>query len=198
MKTKTHILVTMMVLIIGSCIPSNKKKQQIVQDDSFQKDTLMIFNNKILEIEKKVIDLTSPSDLFMIQDFVTIYDHPLQYKKDALKFISQSGTTGQQKTIAVYSMYSLSYQDYLDIIKILHSLFLKEEIKIDLLERAISYPFSEVHPITSNYEDEDVQKLLNKIKNTKGITDQFRSSIDNILVGKTQKALKRFKKGSGY
>ncbi|MEM9687565.1 MAG: hypothetical protein AAF934_11690, partial [Bacteroidota bacterium] len=151
MKIKTHIVVTMIILTICSCISSNKKKQQIVQDDSFQKDTLMTFNNKILEIEKKVVDLTSPSDLFMVQDFVNIYKHPLPYKKDALKFISQSGATNQQKTIVVYSMYNLSYQDYLDILRTLHSLFLKEEVKIELLEKAVSYPFSEEHPVISNY-----------------------------------------------
>ena len=157
----------------------------------------MIFSHKILAIEKKVVDLTSPSDLFMFQDFIKIYEKPNLYKESALDFMSRKETTEQQKTITLYSMQNLKIKDYLDIVRVLYNLYLKKEIKLNLLERSLTYPFNQNYLIIRNFDNSDVQQLLSQIKNTKEVSSEFKLSIDNILLGKTWEKIKKFKENSG-
>lgn len=197
MKNKIFTLI-IIAFIINGCGFSSERKQKNNKSNNYKKDTIMIFSHKILAIEKKVVDLTSPSDLFMFQDFIKIYEKPNLYKESALDFISQRETTEQQKTITLYSMHNLDIQNYLDIIRTLYNLFLKDEIKVNLLEMAITYPFSQNHLIISNFDNSDVRQLLNQIRNTEEVSNKFKLSIDNILSGKTWKKIKKFKKNSGH
>lgn len=196
MKNKIFILI-IIAFIINGCSFSSERKQKNNKSNNYKKDTIMIFSHKILAIEKKVVDLTSPSDLFMFQDFIKIYEKPNLYKESALDFMSRKETTEQQKTITLYSMQNLKIKDYLDIVRVLYNLYLKKEIKLNLLERSLTYPFNQNYLIIRNFDNSDVQQLLSQIKNTKEVSSEFKLSIDNILLGKTWEKIKKFKENSG-
>jgi len=197
MKNKIFTLI-IIAFIINGCDFSSERKQKNNKSNNYKKDTIMIFSHKILAIEKKVVDLTSPSDLFMFQDFIKIYEKPNLYKANALEFISQRETTEQQKTITLYSMQNLNIKDYLDIVRTLYNLYLKNEINLNLLERSLAYPFNQNYLIIKNFDNSDVRQLLNQIRNTEEVSNKFKLSIDNILSGKTWKKIKKFKENSGH
>ncbi len=138
------------------------------------------FEDKIDTIKKHVVDLTDPSAVFERKEFIEIYENPVLYKDDVLKYIS-SKHDSDEKCIAIFSMAKLDVEDYVKLTEESYKLFQNKIISEQLLEYMIDFPFTKKQNFIDNYKNKNVRALLNKIKQDSTISEPFRKSIEGIL-----------------
>ena len=163
-----------------------------------KKDTSMTFETRVTGIRKKIVDLTSPSDLFTVPEFIEVYENPLLYFGEAETFISNSSNSEVDKEIVIYSMNKVELSYYVKFVNGCFESFKKGDLPEDLLERAISYPFSKNLLIVENFEDQKVRLLLEDILEDKNTHLKLKNKITDILSGKTWTEIKKFREESGY
>jgi len=171
------LLITLLVIVsFANCNnPFNKQSSKMEY-----KDNSMLFEDRIIKINKFVVDLTDPSALFDAKDFIAVYEHPLSYREDVINYISGQHTK-DQKCIAIYSMAKLDVDDYIEFTEECYKLFQKKLIDEDLLERITGFPFTEKQNFIVHFNDKNVIKILNKIKQDPNVSDRFKHYIESIL-----------------
>lgn len=195
---------TMISILIISFAPyfCNSRKSNLHSEPTVKqviaKDTSLTFQDRISEIKKKVVDLTSLSDLFLIREFTVVYENPMAYIDDAEYFILNSNRPRVYKEIVVYSMNGLDIEQYRLFVSICYESFKKDNLEEDILARAIGYPFSERMVIIENYEDEGVRELLDSILVDRKVSLKLKGQVTDILSGKTWSGIKKFREESGY
>lgn len=143
--------------------------------------TQTMFRERISRIEKKVADLTAPSDLFGSRDFIQVYEEPKKHVKDALELLkSDAGETA--KLIAAYSMQKLPVPDYLKFVDAVLELWKAGRVTAKVY-RAAAFPTLEWNTtLQENYKDPSVIAFLKKAR-TAATSEESKSYIDRILSG---------------
>jgi hypothetical protein len=160
----------------------NNEKKQIKE---------MKYNEAIDTINRKVVDLTTASDLFNIDEFIGIYENPSLYSEDALRFISDSTIDTQKKQIAVYSMQNLPDSLYINFCSSVADFFIKGIVSKEVLQTAVFNSINERYKVIKNYKDKTVIVFLNAVKSFSN-SQELKSRIDSLLSGKTWKNLSDF------
>jgi len=144
----------------------------------------MSFEQAIDTIEMKVVDLTSVSDLLVIDQFKSIYSHSNEYLEDAKIYLNNSSKSEQKKEIVVYSMQNLEYNNYIIFFKECALLYERKRISEDIMLSVISPGFEWNNKIVNNFYKTNIRKTLNDIKKVGSCSERFRNIIDQILYGK--------------
>lgn len=161
--------------ILGlTCSPAFSAKVKAVSPQT-------MFRDRMSRIEKKVVDLTAPSDLFGSQDFIQVYEDPKRNVKDALGLLkSDAGETA--KLIAAYSMQKLPVPDYLKFVDAVLELWKAGRVTAKVY-RAAAFPTLEWNTtLQENYKDPAVIAFLKKAR-AAAKSDESREYIDRILSG---------------
>jgi hypothetical protein len=149
------------------------------------------YDSVILLIEKKVVDLTSPDDLFRIPEFKEVYENSSFYINDATKFLFEQKFTTQQKFIVIFSMQRLTLKEYTDFLTVCKSLYIKGSISEDILATAVSPDFGKKRVVIENYNNPNIKKILLDIKSQDSISIEFKKMIEKILSGEYWKNIKK-------
>lgn len=167
--------------------------ENVSTNDSKEKNQTMLMSYKetIDTINRKVVDLTTASDLYNIDEFILIYENSSLYSDDGLRFISDSINDTQKKQIAVYSMQNLPDNLYINFCNEIADLFIKGLVTEKVFQTAVFNSLNERYKIIKNYKDETVVSFLSTIKSFSNNED-MRNRIDNLLSGKTWKNLSNF------
>lgn len=162
----TMYIILLFIIALVGCTSNEgytKGNTVIYRDTVFIKQR-MNFKGSIDTIEKKVIDLTSTSDLFGINEFVAIYENPTSYRDDALWYIADSINSIQKKLIATYTMQGLSDSLYIEFSRLVVDLYEKGSITDDVMEATVFYSINKRYQIIRNYNNPNVVSLFQKIK----------------------------------
>lgn len=149
------------------------------QHSAMANDTTISFNDRVTKTRQFVTDLTDPSAVFETPDFVTVYENPLAYKEDAIKYLAEQGHTEDEKCIAIYSMTKLELDDYIEFAEQCYTLFRKRQISEDLLASTIIYPFTNKQNFQTHRHNAGVKKLIDKIKKDETISYNFRRNLES-------------------
>ncbi|MBI2386430.1 MAG: hypothetical protein HYV14_10500 [Elusimicrobia bacterium] len=165
-----------LVAILGlACPPAFSAKVKAVSPQT-------MFRDRMSRIEKKVVDLTAPSDLFRSPDFLQVYKDPKTYVEDSLEFLKSPDVSDTRKLIAAYSMQRLKTPDYLKFLDGVLGLLKTEKVSPNVFQTA-AFPTLEWNTtLQENYKDPAVIAFLKKAK-TVVKSDEDRKYIDRILSG---------------
>lgn len=136
--------------------------------------------------DKKIVDLTAPSDLFGIKEFLIISKSPKEYLPIAKKLISDETLTEQQKLIIVYGMQELLWQDYLEFLSSATVDFNNKEVEESVIELIISPTHDWSTRIAAKYNDPTLKSLLESIKTLKD--SKLNNEINRILSGQARES----------
>lgn len=141
-----------------------------------------MFRERVIRIEKRVVDLTAPSDLFRSEDFIQVYEKPKDHVKEALELLASpdAGETG--KLIAAYSMQKLPRPDYLKFLDATLALWKAGRVSVDVYWTA-AFPTLEWNTtLQENYKDPAVAAFLKKAR-AAAKSEANKKYIDRILSG---------------
>lgn len=176
------IIVIILFHSLTNC-ESNNHKEANNHSNTEQMQGKVDFKNLIDSINVKVVDLTAPSDLFSIDEFIVLYENPSRYKDDALLLISDIVNNTQKKQIAVFALQNLLDSEYIDLCSSVVDLYVKNIVKEELLQTTVFYSLNSKYIIFKNYKNAVVIGLLNKIK-AHSQSDDLKRRVDDILSGK--------------
>lgn len=162
-----------------------------------QKANNLRFDSLIYKIDKQVIDLTSPSDLFSILEFKNIYENPLIYIDSVVVYLKKPECTFQQKLISIYSMQNLDFKNYLIFCDKAIEQFNSYSIEENIIISIINPNFANKYPIIKNYNKQEVIEILKKIDGGSKRRKELNDLIINISNGKLWNNIKQFKENSG-
>ena len=186
-------ILILLTIYVNVCIGCNDGSKDEIKNNrqTGNKYLQMSYKETIDTIDKKVIDLTSASDLFGVDEFISIYESSMNYKDETLLFISDSTNSIQKKQIAVYSMQGLPDSLYIDFCSSAVGLHGKGIVTDELLEIIIFYSLNKKYQVVRNYQNPKVIALLQTFKvNCK--RNETKERIDNVLSGKAWNKLEEF------
>jgi hypothetical protein len=186
---KYLILLSLTVANLNCSSTSDKNTSDKTKEYMNGQDKLS-YDSTVLEIMKKVVDLTSSSDLFGVQEFITLYEHPDMYQSEALAFLANDMYSFDHKSIVIYSMQKSELKGYKEFLGGVIKLFNEHKISESMLGLALSAPINKRYIVIKNYDDEDISKMLKGLRDSSEISFAFRARIDNILSGKAWKGVK--------
>lgn len=175
MKTKESKCVILLLLMLIQCGCQNSRNIKDMEDN------IADFTSKIQQIESKVIDLTSPTDLLRISEFQDLSSRIEEYLSSVTGFLSDRRNSSTQKMIVVYSLNNLDLETYLDLFESSIELYRKKLIDISILEVFMVPGCWWNNFIIKEYRLLRIRQLLKR--NRKFFPENTRAVIDNILQG---------------
>lgn len=190
------------VIFCIGCSGSNSSpvaKQNIsnkltIMDTNYQKVGYAV---TILQIDKRCENSGTWDALFADKIFVNIYEHSSYYVDSAIEFLSDEKFNLHQKTVCVYSMQRVELQDYIRFFEECKNLFNTGKIPELLLNRVISPTFGKKKIVVANYDNVDVKRILESIKDGGKASKEFKVMIEKILSGEYWNNVKKFMDESG-
>lgn len=164
---------------------SDKKREYMNSQDKLN------YDSAVFKIMTKVVDLTSSSDLFGVQEFIALYEHPDVYQNEALAFLASDKYSYDEKSIAIYSMQKLELEGYKGFLGGIIKLFNEHKINESMVGLALSAPVNKRYIVIKNYDDEDISKMLRGLRDSSETSIAFKERIGNILSGKAWKGVKK-------
>jgi len=148
-------------------------------------DTLkkLNFDSSILIITRKAGKAEVYDALFIIPEFVSIYEDGSRYVNDAIGFLAKTEYSSEEKKICICSMQKLALDEYVRFGYLSKDLYSRNKINEDILNWVINPNFSTRHILVRNYKNKRVIALLKEIQNDKMISSNFRKLITDILSG---------------
>ena len=181
-----------MMCVYYSC--SNNKNQ--VKNASSSKQQVSIYHKidfiKFIEARKND-SLDFREELLENKDFVNIFEHGKYYFDDFLSFLGTGKFNAMQVSICICAMQNLDLDHYVILCNLILSLRNQNKVSDGIVELTISPDFLHKRIIIDNYDNPNVIKLIQSIKNNKIISDKdLLNFLPNILSGKSSKELKEF------
>jgi len=180
-----HLLKT--ILCFGLVLGSSHLKADSTNDQSMLRD-------RIVKIEKKVVDLTWVGELFLCEDFLSLRQH-LKDKNNrdeaaqVVDLVKGKQLTMTQRKIGIYLLSGLSDKEYW---KAAYPLLFSVTDRI--LLTTILYPGPPYHAGYANaYNVEPYKTALEALSNNKAIPVPTRRFIGSILSGEVAKNYKECK-----
>lgn len=191
MRFKFIILIILFIVnnLLIACDFKSPKGYSSLNEESTFIDQKMEFKKLIDTIENKIVDLTTPVDLFYVKEFNQIFNNPELYLNDASDFIFyDSSINKQQKMIALYAMQNLPVKEYTLFFLNAAEVYINGNFNDDyLMMLIIGADFSKDEPIISNFNSTDINVALKKIENNNKTSNNIKNWIIDILAGKKLK-----------
>lgn len=176
-----HLLLLIFSIVIFSILfmPFKRSSKKI---DA--KSLEITYTNAIDSINIKVVDLTYLQDLLRIDDFVSIYSCSEKYLHDAENYLQDSSFDEQRKTIVVYSMQNLNYDDYVEFFNFCTKLYLEKKISHKVIKCVISPGPEWNNYLSSSFLKFSIRKRLIKIQEFNKKDKQLDKIVKMTLSGK--------------
>lgn len=174
-----------------NCSSAVDYKTPVTNQGHMANQDKLSYDSTVLEIMKKVVDLTSSSDLFGVKDFIALYENPTLYQNDAIAFLANEKYSYEEKAIVVYAMQKAELKVYKGFLNEVIKLFYERKINESMLGLALSAPINKRYIVIKNYSDEDISAMLKDLKNSESTSPEFKERIENILSGKSWKGVKK-------
>jgi hypothetical protein len=155
----------------------------------------MDFRHRILKIQEKVVDLTSPGALFDSNLFLEIWDHPEKYTDDVNSFLADAKVSDTQKVIAGLSMQSLPLDKFIRFCDYVLNLKLKRKITAKVFYNIILPGYDWNTKLQENFQNPEVRRLLIRLREIvpevkKDNREYEKKYIDEILSGEANLHIK--------
>lgn len=180
-----NLLIILFILIIafGYCIQSLRVAN--LKADTVQNITN--FAQQIKAIDRKIVDLSIPSDLFEHEEFRKIHKNPEDYYPIVFKALKSSEYTDQQKMIIGHSMHGSDLDQFLSLAKYSLQLLESGEISKIVFDRMIFPTYEWNSTIIKNYDKEEVSIFLQQLMSSESISDYLKNLIrEDIVTGKAK------------
>ena len=196
-----HLLFLILLLLLTSCIAKSYQTEVVINYNyqGFLTDTLTLKMDQrkfAMTIDSLNRPLDTYEELLASKDFQNIFEHSRFYLNNVIKYLSDSSKTKGGKTIAIMSMQRKDYFKSLNFLYACDYLYNQGLIDGQMLFE-ILFPRLDLTnaDIISNNENEQVQNVLNDIKNNRKTAIKLKNTIQDILNGKTYKEHKEFLAG---
>lgn len=156
----TSLLFIISIIYTQCANQSAKNKKDLIDPNTFSQMQKMDFEDIVDTIEARVTDLTHSGILFEVKEFLYLYNNPEKFESNALKLISDSSKSGQEKMVAVYSLQKLSDNKYIGFVSKMANLYKDSTITEEIMILSLASPISPKTAIIQNYKDKKVIELL--------------------------------------
>jgi hypothetical protein len=173
LKTKYIILTTFIVVSLA--------KSALCQSESYS-----IYQQRIKAIDHQVVDLTAPSDLFGVSNFVALYVNPRIYLANAMRYISDATNSDDCKMIVVYSLQDLPLHNYVSYERNLLYLAHAGLLSKSMLNKAVFPALDWSTKIEVNFDNTNVESFLRECIQSDLITPENKAYFKEVLSGKVK------------
>ena len=139
------------------------------------------YDSIILKIDSAIQNSGTWDALFASKEFIEIYENSHRYVDSAIWFISNKSYSDHQKTVCLYSFQSSDLKDYIQILEVCKTLFLKGRISELLFSRSIDPNFGKRKIIIENNKNGIVRALLEEVKNSDKSSEDLKNTISRVL-----------------
>lgn len=148
------------------------------------------FRNRIDHVATRLVDLTSPDDLFAQPDFLVLYENPTQYRVWTLSLWANPEVPPLKKTIAAYAMQRLPIGDFVAQVSALADLVAQGRAPVRLLERLAFAPPNWGAALVVNHQDPRVAQLLRRLASFEAFDASRREYIAReVMTGEAKKQI---------
>jgi hypothetical protein len=152
------------------------------------------FEETIVQIEARIVDLTWPGGLFAYGEFREIHSHPERYREAALRALAGETLTVQQKQIVALSMQKLPLAERIEFAHRVIDLFEERRISATLLRECIFPTYDWSTAIVEQYRVPEVASLLRRLAGLAGLDEQFARYLqDDVLTGGAKATVERLR-----
>jgi hypothetical protein len=146
---------------------------------------------KILLIERKVVDLTTTADLWGVSHFIEISENGNEYLDDAFGLVTGDDLTTQQKVILLYSLQKTDIDYYKYFLKNIAVLFKQNKIEEIIIFQAFGYMAEWSYHVIENYRDPIVQEAIDLCLEKETISDKLEDWLKDIRTGRSWRRMRR-------
>ena len=196
-----HLSILISIFLLTSCVSKNDQTKIFISYNykGFLTDTLTLKVDQrkfAMTIDSLDKPLDTYEELLASKDFQKIFENPRLYLNNVIKYLSDSSKTKGEKTIAIMTMQRKDYFKNLNFLYACDYLYRQDLVDEQMLFN-ILFPRLDLTnaDIFKNYKNEQVQNVLNDIKNNSKTTINLKNIIEDILTGKTYKEQKDFLAG---
>ncbi|NJO18454.1 MAG: hypothetical protein HC877_22780 [Thioploca sp.] len=174
------------LLVLLSCFSIWKliilgKEEVSIYENKFYEDDI---NNKVAQIQEKIVDLTSIWDVFRSEIFKDLYEHPEVYLTDVINLLSNAQVNDTQKTIAALSVQNLSLPKFLFFAKQVLNLREENKISAKVFSIAVFPPYDWNIKLQENYTNKTVIEFLSIVKSSSTVDKETQEYVEKIITGK--------------
>lgn len=186
-----NLFIGILLISLGcGCGNSGGKGSSSVKIDTMHKPDDKNFDSTILIIDRTVVDLTVPDDLFTIDRFISLYKHPAFYLDSVVNFLNNPNNSQQQKLICIFAMQRLELSEYLLLSDKAIDLFNNGKIDESVFKKVFDPRFSNKPPVLiKNYDDPKVAQILIKAMNT-NCSPEVKKRINSIATGEYWRSIR--------
>lgn len=127
-------------------------------------------------ISAKVGDLTAPTDLWRIDEFVSLYRSPAQFHTEARRLLAKKSLNAQQRSILCLALKNLSPRDYSLLVMDELERFSEGSILLILTDRSDGK-----NPIQDASDTPDVLAFLQSVKKKFSSSEAVSAVVNEIL-----------------
>jgi len=118
---------------------------------------------RVLEVERRVQDLTNPFAVLAQSTFNDVFDHPAHHMDDACDLLSDPDLSRAQKLIVVLSMQRLGREDYLRFLECGHVAYRQRALDRQTFVRVVVPGYDWNTLLVEEWQEHDVREFLNKL-----------------------------------
>lgn len=159
LKRKEKIIIGFFLLVFLSCFSIWRLIILGGEDVSIHEDNI---NNKIAQIQEKIVDLTSIWDVFRSEIFKELYNNPETHLTDVIHLLSNKQVSDTQKIIAALSIQNLPLPKFLFFANKVLTLREGGKISEHIFYMAVFPPYDWNTQLHENYTDKAVKARVDK------------------------------------
>ena len=138
----------------------------------------------VKEIAQEVGDLTAYPDVWRSNKFHYLFKNISLYIKDSLEVLSSEKLTDTEKHVVILAVQGLDLDNRILFAEKLINLLEKGKISHRIFRKTLFIEYSWSTLFQKQFQQEKVQKLLIRIRNSKFVETELKQYIDRILSGK--------------
>jgi hypothetical protein len=186
MKRRTSLTFAVALLASGCGIDTSESMPR----ERTAMPTEQDFRERIDHVAARLVDLTSPDDLFAQPDFLLLYENPTPYLAWTLTLWVNPEVPPLKKTIAAYAMQRLPIGDFVALVSALADLVAQGRAPVRLLERLAFAPPNWGAALVVNHQDPRVEPLLRRLASFEAFNASRREYIAReVMTGEAKKQI---------
>lgn len=134
----------------------------------------------ISSLHRRVVDLTSPSSLFGFEEFIELYENPLNDFPYAIDLIRDPAVDSIEKQIAIYSMTRLPTECYVRLVEECYRGYRDGRVSGWVLRGAIIHDFGRRRAFVDHADRDDAQNLIRRMLGDESLPAEVRKSLRSI------------------
>ena len=152
----------------------------------------LAFQETISGIARDVVDLSVPSDLFLDERFVAIYEHPQPSLDCAIRLIDQPSLSATERGIIALALQQVGLDGYLSLADKALAGYRAGRVSLAALETVLIPPVGWGDALLLHADDPRVQHLLRAFADLDGVDEATRTYVEReVLTGRSAERRRR-------